>query len=390
MFSQQLNKRQKQEGWQLIKFEEIAEQISKRINPTPEDSARYIGLEHLDSGSIRVSRWGTDITLKGQKLEMRKGDILFAKRNAYLKRVAIAPIDGIFSAHGMIIRPQGSLVIPKFLPFFMQSDLFMERAISISEGSLSPTIKWKTLSKQIFPFPPIEKQKEMLKVYLQFEETLLKNKNTKNFLLQNKNYLFDELSEKESSGQTVKLSDCIESSPEYGANTHAIELTNESFRIIRVTDIKTDGSLDESLKAGAEKKNNAKYLLNTDDLLIARTGSVGKSFLYDKNIHGEAIFAGYLLRLKFNKSKMLPNFFKHYTDTKKYWHWVEMHARGAVQQNINAKQLERMKISKVPLDKQKLICKLLDNFYRNYEKLKEQESLLIKLKQKYSNHSFSH
>jgi len=54
-------------------------------------------------------------------------------------------------------------VLPEFLPFFMQSDLFMERAQAISVGSLSPTINWKTLAKEEFVLPPLEEQKLLAK-----------------------------------------------------------------------------------------------------------------------------------------------------------------------------------------------------------------------------------
>ena len=166
-----LTDKQKSEGWIITKFGDIAEQISKRVNPVAADSSNYIGLEHLDSDSLRVSRWGTEIVLKGQKLAMKKGDILFAKRNAYLRRVAIAPIDGIFSAHGMILRPKGDLAISGFLPFFMQSDMFMERAVAISEGSLSPTIKWKTLANQEFPLPPRPRQEEIVALFFSLDKS---------------------------------------------------------------------------------------------------------------------------------------------------------------------------------------------------------------------------
>ena len=42
----------------------------------------------------------------------------------------------------MVLRPKTDVVLPEFLPFFMQSDLFMNRALEISVGSLSPTINW--------------------------------------------------------------------------------------------------------------------------------------------------------------------------------------------------------------------------------------------------------
>ncbi|WP_095499385.1 restriction endonuclease subunit S [Paraferrimonas haliotis] len=155
-----------------IKFGEIAELVSSRVNPKPGDEKKYIGLEHLDSGYLKITRWGSDVILKGQKLGMKKGDILFAKRNAYLRRVAIAPFDGIFSAHGMVIRPIGNKILPAFLPYFMQSNQFMNRAIAISEGSLSPTIKWKILELQSFKIPTIDQQEQLLKTLEKFDHIL--------------------------------------------------------------------------------------------------------------------------------------------------------------------------------------------------------------------------
>ncbi len=146
-------------GWTRVTFGEMAENVAERVEPTPDDGESYVGLEHLDSGSLTVRRWGADVALIGTKLRMLRGDILFAKRNAYLRRVAIAPHDGLFSAHGMVLRARPDVVFPQFLPFFMQSDLFMERAKEISVGSLSPTINWKTLAKEEFVLPPLEEQR---------------------------------------------------------------------------------------------------------------------------------------------------------------------------------------------------------------------------------------
>ena len=58
----------------------------------------------------------------------------------------------------MVLRAKPDTVLPEFLPFFMQSDLFMERALGISAGSLSPTINWKALAKEEFLLPPIQEQ----------------------------------------------------------------------------------------------------------------------------------------------------------------------------------------------------------------------------------------
>ena len=151
-------------GWQVVKFGEIAKNIFKRVNPSEADLEVYVGLEHLDPQSLRITRRGVLSDVKGQKLRVRPGQIIFGKRRAYQKKLAVADFDGICSAHAMVLEAIQGKIIPELLPFFMQSDMFMDRAVAISEGSLSPTIKWKTLAIQVFPLPPLERQKEILEV----------------------------------------------------------------------------------------------------------------------------------------------------------------------------------------------------------------------------------
>lgn len=146
------------------KFSDLAYNITDKKMPDPGDERTYIGLEHLDSGSLAVTRWGGEIELKGQKLVMKKGDILFGRRNTYLRRAAIAPHDGIFSAHGMIFKPKTEVIDPDYFPFFIASDYFMNAAIRISVGSLSPTVNWKTLKELEFDIPTLEQQRESAKI----------------------------------------------------------------------------------------------------------------------------------------------------------------------------------------------------------------------------------
>lgn len=142
------------------KFSEIAYNINQKKIPEPGEEKMYIGLEHLDSGSLKVRRWGSDVPITGEKLVMKKGDILFGRRNTYLRRASIAPHDGIFSAHGMIFRPNTEVIDPDYFPFFISSDYFMNAAIRISVGSLSPTVNWKTLKELEFDIPDLESQRK--------------------------------------------------------------------------------------------------------------------------------------------------------------------------------------------------------------------------------------
>lgn len=142
-------------------FEQIATNSTTKKKPEESDRFHYIGLEHLDSGNLFVSRFGSDVAPIGEKLLMKKGDVLFGKRRAYQKKVAIAPFDGIFSAHGMVLRPKEEVVCKEYFPFFLSSDTFLNEAIRISVGSLSPTINWGDLKKLEFELPPIDEQREL-------------------------------------------------------------------------------------------------------------------------------------------------------------------------------------------------------------------------------------
>jgi len=151
--------------WKTHRFDEMAVMVRDKIdNPAEADVDRYVGLEHLDSDSLKIRRWGAPTDVEATKLCFKAGDIIFGRRRVYQRKLAVADFDGICSAHAMVLRAKAETVLPEFLPFFMQSDLFMDRALEISVGSLSPTINWKTLAQQEFALPPLDEQRRIAEV----------------------------------------------------------------------------------------------------------------------------------------------------------------------------------------------------------------------------------
>ena len=154
------------------RFEQIAFNSTEKKKPTTADKDTYLGLEHLDSGCLTVKRFGSETAPIGEKLIMKKGDVLFGKRRAYQKKVAIAPFDGIFSAHGMVLRPKEDVIDKDFFPLFISSDYFLDAAIKISVGSLSPTIHWRDLKELEFNLPSLEEQKRLAEVLWAVNRTI--------------------------------------------------------------------------------------------------------------------------------------------------------------------------------------------------------------------------
>ena len=154
------------------RFDEIAYNSTEKKKPIEDDKYTYLGLEHLDSGCLKVTRFGADVAPIGDKLVMKEGDVLFGKRRAYQKKVSIAPFDGIFSAHGMVLRPKEAVVDKSFFPLFISSDYFLDAAIKISVGSLSPTINWRDLKELKFELPSLAEQRRLAQVLWSMNDTM--------------------------------------------------------------------------------------------------------------------------------------------------------------------------------------------------------------------------
>ena len=90
-------------GWKRMRFGAFAESIGERAEPKDAQEEIYVGLEHLDPQCLHIRRWGKGSDVTGTKLRFRKGDIIFGRRRAYQRKLAVAEFDGICSAHAMVI-----------------------------------------------------------------------------------------------------------------------------------------------------------------------------------------------------------------------------------------------------------------------------------------------
>jgi len=151
----------KKTNWEKHVFSDIAVNISERVDPMNTDLEIYVGLEHIDGEMIHLKRLGKKSDVKGTKLRCYPGDVIFGRRRAYLRKAALVDFNGFCSAHSLVLRANPDVIHPRLFPFFLHSNVFMDRAVKISVGSLSPTINWGTLKEQQFHLPPKEKQSQL-------------------------------------------------------------------------------------------------------------------------------------------------------------------------------------------------------------------------------------
>ncbi len=361
----ELSEKQIRDGWQIVKFGEIAKNISKRVEPSETDLEVYVGLEHLDPQSLRITRRGVPTDVKGQKLRVRPGQIIFGKRRAYQKKVAVADFEGICSAHAMVLEEVVGKIIPGLLPFFMQSDMFMDRAVAISEGSLSPTIKWKTLAIQEFPLPPIERQKEILEVLEKVEDNsnrkgdfvnyFLKAKDSTRRQLMLRDFTFSQLFMKKdlSLPQGWKLTTLgkVLTSIQYGLSEALLK--EGEYPVLRMMNFENGYVSPNDLKfIDLSKKQAEKFKLNRGDVLFNRTNSmelVGRTGLFD--LEGDYLFASYLLRLVVDTKKITPLYLSHYLNLQVVQYRLKAFATpGVSQANINPTSLKSIHLLLPPIE----------------------------------------
>ena len=345
-----------------FRFDEIAFNSTLKKKPVEEDKIHYIGLEHIEPGNFSITEWGSDVAPVGEKLIMKKGDILFGKRRAYQRKVAIAPFDGIFSAHGMVLRPKTDVIDADFFPLFISSDTFMETAMRISVGGLSPTINWKDLKEQEFELPSLEEQQTIAKkawAAYRLKEAYQR------LLVATDEMVKSQFLEWFGDVEYIPLKNVCLRIGEYGSNTPATDYDG-SVRYLRITDINDDGSLGNEIVSPSTIEE--KYYLQTNDFVFARTGNtVGKTYLHTS---GKMIYAGYLIRYKLDETCVLPKFLLAYTHTSLFWDWVSKMKKVGAQPNISAQQYNELPIPRAEIASQQRFVSIAEQADKSKFELK--------------------
>jgi restriction endonuclease S subunit len=173
------------------------------------------------------------------------------------------------------------------------------------------------------------------------------------------------------------LEELLSEDPQYGANERAICRDNDNqARYIRITDIDEFGSLrNDSIKT-AEKVEN-KYLLEENDILFARSGATaGKTFIFKKHF-GLSLFAGYLIKFKFDETKVLADYVFYYTQLSPYILWIKSIQRPSAQPNINSQEFKSFQIPVPPMDVQTHIVELMQDAHATKQS-KEAEATALR------------
>lgn len=359
---------------------------------------RYIRITDIDSnGIVNSKELGATANNIEDKYILNDGDILFARSGATVGKTYLHKTKPYMCFYaGYLIRfvVNTSLILPEYLFAYTQLPIYKKWIAAIQRPSAQPNINAEEYQSLEIPLPNLDIQHYICNIIKNGYLTKQKKEAEAQKLLDSiDGYILNELgitmpksdlnlkeriffcNFKQATGgrldpkfnnqwqklkslqcnyPKVTLADVVFNSGQYGANETAIDYKEGDTRYIRITDIDDLGCLKENNKVTC-KNIEQNYMLHKNDLLFARSGSVGKCYIH-KRISEPAIFAGYLIRFIINAAIINPNYLFYYCNCSLYKYWVDTIQRPAVQANINSEEFRQIIIPLPPMAKQQEIA----------------------------------
>lgn len=311
-----LNKR---DHWEPVRFGDVVENVNEtESDPAGVGIERFIGLEHLEPGSLHVRAWGDVAESTTFTRRCRPGQLLFGKRRAYQRKVAVAEFDAVVSGDIYVLAPKNDRLLSNLLPFICVSERFFQYAVGTSAGSLSPRTNWSSLSQFEFDLPPLDEQTRIAEMLcgLDAQRSLEGSiRNALGALLAAFRSSFLGLLDS-SSHRIVRIGEIgsktrqpVQVGP-FGGSLCSRHFVNAGVPVIKINNLSAADSLDLSnlvFVSTAHAESLSRYRLEAGDILTAAQATTGRSALADLRVHG-ALISQHLIRIAVDTDACLPEF----------------------------------------------------------------------------------
>ncbi len=158
------------EDWEVVKLKDVC--IIRREQVLPKEDDIYVGLEHLDSGIIKLSRYGTGKEVKSLKNKFYPEDILYGKLRPYLDKAIITEKEGVCSTDLIVIICDKSKILPYYLINLIHTPKFLNFAVNTMTGTNHPRTSWDNLRTFKFPLSTIFEQQKVVEILQTIDEKI--------------------------------------------------------------------------------------------------------------------------------------------------------------------------------------------------------------------------
>ncbi len=367
-------------GWRQVTFGDVV-QLSKARSqyPLADGIERYVGLEHLEPGDLRIRSWGDVADGVTFTSVFQPGQVLFGKRRAYQRKVAVADFSGVCSGDIYVLETKDSKVLlPELLPFICQTDAFFDHAIGTSAGSLSPRTNWTSLADFKLVLPRIEDQVSLVAVL----SASLNAVHAAEMISHQagelrKSLIADHLGNRpDASGvatswgtipkqwRYIPVGDVTLSSaygPRFPSTLYAEE---GSARTIRTTDFdgKDEINFQTAPLATLEDKLVKEHQLLGGDFLLSRSGEyAGKTRVFAPSFEGQFIPAAFLIRYRLSQSELRPKYLHYICSSPIGQSVLATLVQGSAQPNIAGSAFLALKVPVPPIAEQDQLIAIIDD-----------------------------
>lgn len=346
------------DGWSVLQFREIAENITERVeDPASSGLDYYVGLEHLDPDTVKISRTGAPSDVEATKLRFYPGDVIYARRRAYQRKLGVAEWDGVCSAHALVLRARHNVCDPSFLPYFLLSDQFHRRALDISVGSLSPTINWKTLAVQEFALPPLPAQKAIASALSEVSDLIARYEAVEAAVAEHRDAVAADAWR--SSASSCALAELADITVGIVVKPAALYVEDGGVPALRSLNV-IPNQLDETELVRISRAGHhmhRKSQLAPGDVVVVRTGRPGDAAVIPADgVERNAID---LLIVRCSEG-LHPQFLSCYLNSAVGRSQTLGRSAGTAQQHLNAGQLQRVQIPTISMQEQLRIVRLVE------------------------------
>lgn len=331
--------------WIPVKFGDIVKEPKENCkDPLAEGIEHVVGLEHITSGDIHVRNSASIAESTTFTKKFAKGDVLFGRRRAYLKKAAQTNFDGICSGDITVFRAKPNL-LPELLPFIVNNEKFFDYAVKHSAGGLSPRVKFKDLANYEFLLPPKAEQARLAKLLWAMDEVIEREKGVlewldKSYITLIEKELIDKKSKKLFFSELLDVIRGIGYKPEqllndYSENTCIVLRSNNIFENkLNYDDIKI-------VPKSIVKPNQV--LINGDFAICMSNGSkelVGKCAEYSAN--GKKVSIGSFCAGLRPKNLEKRNLLRHLVNSESYRVAIKRTLTGSAINNLKPSDIEEL------------------------------------------------
>jgi type I restriction enzyme S subunit len=257
-------------------------------------------MEHLEPGSLHVRSWGNVADGTTFTRRCRPGQVLFGKRRAYQRKVAVAEFEAVVSGDIYVLAPKDTRrLLPELLPFLCLSERFFQHAVGTSAGSLSPRTNWSSLASFEFDLPPLDQQCRIAEILWAVDEVRQAfEKSTQAAATVCRAKMQCTFSNGEYPTVTIRESGDVQLGRQRAPKYQSGKFTKPYLRVANVF----DGFIDygDILEMDFDERDLQTYILRPGDILLNEGQSrelVGRCAIYDGKLQ-ECCFQNTLIRYR--------------------------------------------------------------------------------------------